>query len=483
MAAELRLAPALAEEERRLCEEEELLFEDIATEVGRLGLRESEVEAQGRRQGDAAAAGGILPLPVVLERPRQQRPPLAVTRLMSLVAQEVGPVPPPPPPPPGMPGGRRVLDEWYFPGDHLSRGRAPVPQNFRAAGSVPPRAAWLGDAYARSRAFPGSAASTVEDIVLFLAKNEQVVLGTLFWGTPEEADTVAEVIVQHAVPLIESSHGTRLLVVILNRCNHMLQEAIVARITRDHKKFFKICAARSSEVVSMINSCLSERSLELLRDAIIPWVTPLMMARLVTDSSRLMVVHALVQRVPHPYFAEFIFAAVATNCLALAIHPHGVSLLQSCLEHVEWTEKDNILSKVSCCSTDLAQNRFGNYIVQYVLKQRNPSYLAIIASRFRSNYVRLSKQRYSSNVVETCLEVFNDRDRSDIVHELICYRRFRDLVSDEFANYVISRALTTCKVPLRDRLATAILSLQNVNRRHPHCLKMFNTLSELGYRY
>ena len=46
------------------------------------------------------------------------------------------------------------------------------------------------------------------------------------------------------------------------------------------------------------------RSLELLRDAIVPWVTPLMMARLVTDSSRLMVVHALVQCVPHPYFAE-----------------------------------------------------------------------------------------------------------------------------------------------------------------------------------
>lgn len=87
-----------------------------------------------------------------------------------------------------------------------------------------------------------------------------------------------------------------------------------------------------------------------------------------------------------------------------------------------------------------------NYIVQYVLKQRNPSYLAIIASRFRSNYVTLSRQRYSSNVVETCLEVFIDRDRSNIVHELIRYHPFRDLVSDEFANYVISRALTTCKV-------------------------------------
>jgi hypothetical protein len=154
-----------------------------------------------------------------------------------------------------------------------------------------------------------------------------------------------------------------------------------------------------------------------------------------------------------------------------------------------------------------------NYIVQDVLKQRDPSHLEIIASRFRHNYVKLSRQRCSNNVVEICLEVFDDRERFAIVEELVWFPRFRDLVTDEFANYVISKALRTCKVTflshdllpykyilyslqqkhkceellsvqatLRHRLATAILSRPHVNRRHPHCLRMFNTLSLLGYR-
>ncbi|CAM0951165.1 unnamed protein product [Alopecurus aequalis] len=499
MALEPAAAAAAAEEEedRRLSEENETLFEDIAREMARFGLRGcEEVEAEeGRCHGQEEEsaeepADGLLPLPEVLECPsfqQQQRylygpppPPMLPPRM----------VPPPfSPPVLGMPGDHKLLDGWRFGVDHHGGGHAPALQSFRGRGSVPPRAAWhraplAGDAAWTGRA-GAAAASTqmVEACVRYLANNEQLVLDTLFLGRPEARDACAELIVRHAVPLIESSHGARLLGLVLGSCADGLQYLIVARITRDYKRFLRICAARSDEVVGMIRSCRSERSLQLVRNAITPWVAPSIWDRLVTsDSNRLKVVQAFVQCVPDPYFAEFIFDAIATSCLALVIHPHGLSLLQSCLEHVEWTAKDNILSKVAWCSKDLAQHRFGNYIVQDVLKQRDPSHLAIIASRFRRNYVRLSRQRYSSNVVETCLEVFDDRERFTIVNELVWFHHFRDLVTDEFANYVISRALTTCKAPLRHRLATAILSLPYVNRRHPHCLRMFNTLSLLGYR-
>jgi hypothetical protein len=42
--------------------------------------------------------------------------------------------------------------------------------------------------------------------------------------------------------------------------------------------------------------------------------------------------------------------------------------------------------------------------------------------------------------------------------------------------------LLSVQATLRHRLATAILSRPHVNRRHPHCLRMFNTLSLLVYR-
>ncbi|KAK1630494.1 hypothetical protein QYE76_004809 [Lolium multiflorum] len=492
--------PAAEAEERRLCEEDELLFEDIAREVARLGLRdfpEVDAEEEGRQveEEDAAAAGApnrLLPPPVLLHRPTGQQlflygpppPPLLPPRML-----------PPPfsPPALGMPGDHKPPDGWCFAVDNPGRGYAPAPESSHGGGSVPPGAAWPrappGDAAWPGhgpRAPPGAAAANTqlaEACVQYLCRNEEQVLDALFQGRPEAADANARLIVTHAVPLLESSQGARLLGRVIDGCNDGLRHLIVARITRDAKRFFRICGARSDEVVGMIRSCRSERSLQLVRNAITPWMAPSIMHRLVTsDSNRLKVVQAFVQCVPDPYFAEFIFDAIAKNCLALVIHPHGLSLLQSCLEHVEWTAKDNILSTVARCSCDLAQHRFGNYIVQDVLKQRDPSHLEIIASRFRHNYVKLSRQRYSSNVVETCLEVFDDRERFAIVEELVWFPRFRDLVTDEFANYVISKALRTCKATLRHRLATAILSLPHVNRRHPHCLRMFNTLSLLGYR-
>uniref|UniRef100_A0ACD5XVE9 Uncharacterized protein n=1 Tax=Avena sativa TaxID=4498 RepID=A0ACD5XVE9_AVESA len=494
----LEAAAAAAEaEERRLSDEDEMLFEDIAREVARLGFSEClDAEAEeGRRQGEEEEseepADGLLPLPMLLVHPSSQQrylygppqPPVLPPRML----------PPPPfsPPAYGMPGDPKLLDDWRFGSDHRGRCQAPALQSFRGGGSVPPRATWPrappdDAAYAPCPGRGGAAAANTqlaEACVQYLCRNEQQVLDTLFGGRPEAAGTIAQLIIKQAVHLIESSHGTRLLGLVLERCSDGLQESIVDSITREHKRFFKICAARSDEVVGMIRSCRCERSLQHLRNAITPWMAPSIMDRLVTwDSSRLKVLQAFVQCVPDPYFAEFIFDAIATKCLALVIHPHGLSLLQSCLEHAEWTARDNIFSEVACCSTDLAQHRFGNYIVQDVLKQKNPEHLAIIASRFRHNYVKLSKQRYSSNVVETCLEVFDDRERFAIVDELVWFPRFRDLVTDEFANYVISRALTTCRAPLRHRLATAILTLPHVNRRHPHCLRMFNTLSLLGYR-
>jgi hypothetical protein len=87
-----------------------------------------------------------------------------------------------------------------------------------------------------------------------------------------------------------------------------------------------------------------------------------------------------------------------------------------------------------------------NWIVQDVLRKGDPSHIEIIASCLRNHYVTLAKNKYSSNVVEWCLRVFHEEERSVIVYEFISYSHFRDLVTDEFANFALSTALQTCEV-------------------------------------
>ncbi|KAL6846064.1 hypothetical protein ACP4OV_023512 [Aristida adscensionis] len=267
---------------------------------------------------------------------------------------------------------------------------------------------------------------------LFLPEHDEPRLLSLFQEPPETVVACACNLL-----LMESRHGHRLFRMVLGLCNDELRERIVARITQDKKSFWKICGQRSDEVEALIRSCETLRSMLRLRDAMVPWMA------MALDSSRLRLVQVFIQHSP-PDIAQFIFEAIANSCTRLACQPNGLSLLQNCLEYVSQQEKDNIFTKISCASLHLAQNSCGNYIVQEVLRSGNPSHYAIIDSCFRYNYVGLSMHKYGSRVVESCLRVFGEGERHKIVYELICYDHFRDLVTHEFANFVLSTAIKIC---------------------------------------
>uniref|UniRef100_A0A0D9XD44 PUM-HD domain-containing protein n=1 Tax=Leersia perrieri TaxID=77586 RepID=A0A0D9XD44_9ORYZ len=316
------------------------------------------------------------------------------------------------------------------------------------AAALPP---FAGQRTARRRGNHLVGGGEGEKIVAYLAANEEMVLHTLFHAPLNEAHLVADTIVDYAVDIMDNVHGQRLLTCVLNNCCFELHEAIVARITQ-HRD-------RSDGVVRMIKTCRSRKSCQLVRDAIVPWVMRS------SKMQNLVLVDAMVE-----------------NCIEIACHPNGLLFLQNCLECVALEEKYKIFTQVSINSLYLAKHRSGNYIVQDVLELGDMPHLEIIASCFKTHYVDLAQQKYSSRVVEKCLRVFGELEQGLIICELIVdLDNFRDLVTDEVANYVISTALLTCTEPIRDILANAILSLQNVNQRHPHCLKIFDILSKLGY--
>ncbi|XP_052166869.1 putative pumilio homolog 7, chloroplastic [Oryza glaberrima] len=329
---------------------------------------------------------------------------------------------------------------------------------------------------------PGRIWADGNALVVYLANNEHMVLHTLFHAPLNEAHLVAEVIVDHAADIMESIHGQRLLSCVLHNCCCELHEAIVAKITQHRDRFYRICVERSDGVVTMIRSCRSLKSCQLVRNAIVPWVgRRSKMQSLVTDSDKLRVIQACIQCFPAD-IAKVLVDAVVENCIEIACHLNGLLFLQNCLGHITLEEKYKIFTQVCINSVYLAKHRSGNYIVQDVLEFGHPFHLEIITSCFKTHYVDLARQKYSSRVVEKCLKVFGDLEQYSIVCELVLdLDHFRDLVTDEVANYVISTALLACTVPVRDILANTIISLQDVNRHHPHCLKIFDILSRLGY--
>ncbi|PWZ36949.1 putative pumilio 8, chloroplastic [Zea mays] len=433
----------------------------------REGRREEDDDAAGAAAAAAAAADRFSPAFLGHHRDRDIIYPRAYAPAPP-IGQEAGPSPsqmhpasvwmPLPPCDLSVPDARPFAE-----GRSIARGarnEPAVPPAAIIAAARGPRPDGHAHAYMAPPPYLGGTMS-VNRPNSFHRGNEEALLLALSEETPE-------IIVSYACHLLESRHGQRLFRLVFNHCNQQLRDGIVATITRDKKSFGSLCTRRPDEVVHIISSCATRRSMQLLGDAMLQWMAHNQMRYLLSDSKRLEVLQTFILRSP-PDIAQFIFEAVAQNCTRLAYQQNGLRLLQNCLDRVSQKQKDYIFTQLSYESLFLAQDSSGNWIVQDVLRRGDPSHIEIIASCLRNHYVTLAKNKYSSNVVEWCLRVFHEEERSVIVYEFISYSHFRDLVTDEFANFALSTALQTCEVPLRNILANAILS-QNIIIRNQHCI-------------
>ncbi|KAK2982340.1 hypothetical protein RJ640_009037 [Escallonia rubra] len=146
---------------------------------------------------------------------------------------------------------------------------------------------------------------------------------------------------------------------------------------------------------------------------------------------------------PGPFngIRNFIFVAAAKYCVDIATHQHGCCVLQRCISHSSGKHQENLVAEISTNGLLLAQDAFGNYVVQYILELKISYATSKLVSQFEGNFVHLSTQKFSSHVVEKCLAVLSHEVRSKIIHELLSANHFEQLLQDPHANYVVQTAL------------------------------------------
>ncbi len=66
------------------------------------------------------------------------------------------------------------------------------------------------------------------------------------------------------------------------------------------------------------------------------------------------------------------------------------------------TELARVFKQVSRLTMKLVENQYGNYVVQSVLDVAPAGVRTNIKVKMEGKYMRLSKQKFSSNVVEKC---------------------------------------------------------------------------------
>ncbi|APA12602.1 hypothetical protein sscle_09g073720 [Sclerotinia sclerotiorum 1980 UF-70] len=157
-----------------------------------------------------------------------------------------------------------------------------------------------------------------------------------------------------------------------------------------------------------------------------------------------------------PTDAQFIFDAVGQHCVDVGTHRHGCCVLQRCIDHASGDQKAWLIRQISNNAYVLVQDPFGNYVVQYILDLNEPIFTEPLVAMFGGRVAQLSKQKFSSNVIEKCLRCAQEPSKDMLIEEMLQPNQLDSLLRDSFANYVIQTALDYANPNMKTRLIEAI---------------------------
>ena len=83
------------------------------------------------------------------------------------------------------------------------------------------------------------------------------------------------------------------------------------------------------------------------------------------------------------------------------------------------------------------KDAFANYVIQYILDLKLTDVGTIVGEKLLGGLLELSKEKFSSNVIEKCLESTSADIRSQMVAEIMKASSFKEYLADQYGNYVI----------------------------------------------
>ncbi|KZO95288.1 ARM repeat-containing protein [Calocera viscosa TUFC12733] len=181
--------------------------------------------------------------------------------------------------------------------------------------------------------------------------------------------------------------------------------------------------------------------------------------RCVKDANGNHVVQKLIERVS-PDRLTFV-EAFKGNVLELSTHAYGCRVLQRCLEHLTEEQTRPLLDELHDYTASLMQDQFGNYVIQFVLEHGQPEDRARVIGKLRGQMLNMAKHKFASNVCEKALVTADSDSRRLLIDELMTPKSdgispVQLMMKDQFANYVLQRALTVVEGDQLQALASRI---------------------------
>ena len=141
---------------------------------------------------------------------------------------------------------------------------------------------------------------------------------------------------------------------------------------------------------------------------------------------------------------EMIYDFVNSNIVEIATNSYSCSALQKLIDLGTNKQKQQLLINLINNTDNLVGNQCGLYVLQFIMNKNNYYINDTILDKIINKIIFLSKRKYSSNVIEKCLETCSPEKVNELINIYNNETIIRDLIKDIFGNYVIQKLLIVC---------------------------------------
>jgi hypothetical protein len=166
--------------------------------------------------------------------------------------------------------------------------------------------------------------------------------------------------------------------------------------------------------------------------------------------------------------SEFIYDAVGKHCVIVGTHRHGCCVLQRCIDHSTGYQRAQLIARITENAFALVQDPFGNYVVQYILDLDEAQFTKPLCLSFSGSVPALSKQKFSSNVIEKCLRTADFETKRTLIDEMLVGNELEKMLRDCFANYVVQTAMDFADTETKMRIVENVRPILPAIKQTPH---------------
>jgi len=144
---------------------------------------------------------------------------------------------------------------------------------------------------------------------------------------------------------------------------------------------------------------------------------------------------------------------IITDILKVSANPNGLHVIKKLVTltlKVEYEDyRAEMVKAMSRNAIEMAQDPYGNYALQIILDSYPLEITSDMVKVIKNKVVNLSLTKYSSNVVERCIEKASKELKEEMIRELMNAENLSAIVKNRFGSQIIQKALALAKPTLR----------------------------------